>query len=82
MVKIGVHVARLSVPITSKIPIVTAQAKHIIKDFESLPDQEKIEVLAEIIRISREIEYPDASDEDLRSAANGVFLEYDRQETT
>jgi hypothetical protein len=61
---------------------VTAEAKHIIEDFESLPDPEKIEVLAEIIRISREIEYPDAADEELRSAADRVFLEYDRQEST
>jgi hypothetical protein len=61
---------------------VTAEAKHLIENFESLPDQEKIEVLAEIIRISRDIEYPEVADDDLRSAADRVFLEYDRQETS
>jgi len=59
---------------------VTADAKHVIENFESLPDQEKIEVLAEIIRLSRDIEYPDVTDDELRSAADSVFLDYDRRE--
>ena len=60
--------------------IVTADAKHVIENFESLGDQEKIEVLAEIIRLSRDIEYPGVADDELRSAADYVFLDYDGQE--
>lgn len=58
----------------------TADAKQIIENFESLPDPEKIEVLARIIRLSRDIEYPQIGGDELRSAANDVFLEYDRRE--
>jgi hypothetical protein len=59
---------------------VTADAKHVIENFESLPDQEKIEVLAEIIRLSRDIDYPDVADDELRTAADRVFVDYDRRE--
>jgi len=59
----------------------TAAGKHIVDDFESLPDAEKREVLANLLRISRSIEYPEISDEELVASANAVFLEYDRQES-
>ena len=75
------HVARL-LRFVSKMRVVTAEAKHLIENFESLPDQEKIEVLAEIIRMSRDIDYPEVADDELRSAADRVFLEYDRRETS
>ncbi len=56
----------------------TATGKHIVEDFETLPDNEKREVLANLLRISRSIEYPEISDEELLAAADQVFLEYDR----
>jgi len=59
---------------------VTAQAKHIIDDFEALPDLEKREVLAELIRMARHIDYPALSDDELVAAADELFLEYDRRE--
>lgn len=40
----------------SRMMPVTAQAKHIIEDFGSLPDQEKREVLAELIRMARRLD--------------------------
>ena len=58
----------------------TAEAKHIIDDFGALPDAAKREVLAELIRISRHLDYPEMSDDELRSAAEQIFLEYDRRE--
>jgi hypothetical protein len=61
---------------------VTAQAKHIIDDFGALPDQEKREVLAELFRMSRELEYPSVSDDELLVTADEIFLEYDRREAT
>ncbi|HYI11777.1 MAG TPA: hypothetical protein VEK57_22150 [Thermoanaerobaculia bacterium] len=60
----------------------TVQAKHIIEDFGGLPDPEKREVLAELIRMARHIEYPAVSDDELLSAADEVFLAYDRRETS
>ena len=59
----------------------TAEAKHIIEDFGALPDQAKREVLAELLRLSRHLDFPEASDEELLSSADQVFLEYDRQES-
>lgn len=58
----------------------TAQAKHIIEEFQALPDQAKREVLAELIRTSRFIDYPEPSEDELLSAANSIFLDYDRRE--
>lgn len=58
----------------------TAEAKHIIEDFGSLPDPAKREVLAELIRLSRHLDYPALTDDEMLSAADGVFLAYDRQE--
>jgi len=59
----------------------TNAGRHIIEDFETLPDPEKREVLANLLRVSRSIELPEVSDEDLIAAANELFLEYDRRET-
>ncbi len=59
----------------------TAAGKHIVDDFESLPDAEKREVLANLLRISRSINYPEISDEELLAPANALFVEYDRQES-
>ena len=62
-------------------PGMTSVSQHIIDDFASLPDAEKREVLANLLRISREIEYPRVSDEELAASADAVFLEYDRRES-
>jgi hypothetical protein len=59
---------------------VTADAKHILEDFRALPDADKREVLAELVRISRGIDYPELSDDELLAAANDVFLAYDERE--
>jgi hypothetical protein len=59
---------------------VTADAKHIIDDFEALPDPQKREVLAELLRISGHLEYPHVGDEELLATADAVILEYDRRE--
>jgi hypothetical protein len=60
--------------------VMTAAGKHIVEDFAALPDREKREVLANLLRISREIEFPEVSDEELVSSADAVFLEYDKRE--
>lgn len=58
----------------------TAQGKHIIEEFEALPDAAKREVLAELIRTARFVDYPPGSDDELLSAADELFIEYDRRE--
>ena len=58
----------------------TAAGKHILEDFESLPDLEKREVLSNLLKISRDIEYPETSDAELVGAADAVFLAYDSLE--
>ncbi len=59
----------------------TSIGKHIVKDFANLPDSEKREVLANLLRISREIEYPEVSDDELTATADALFVEYDRRES-
>ena len=58
----------------------TAEAKHLLEEFGALPDPSKREVLAELLRVSRHLDYPEMSDEELTSAANDVFLAYDERE--
>ena len=60
----------------------TAEAKVIIDGFEALPDPAKREVLAELLRMSRSIDYPQIGDDELLSAADEVFLDYDRRESS
>ena len=59
----------------------TAAGKHIIDDCASLPDSEKRGVLGNLLRISRHIEYPEVSDNELIASADAFFLEYDRRES-
>ncbi|MGH9200515.1 MAG: hypothetical protein ACRD2A_04675 [Vicinamibacterales bacterium] len=58
----------------------TADSKHIIDDFDALPDPTKREVLAELIRIARYLDYPGVTDDELLASANEILLEYDRRE--
>jgi hypothetical protein len=58
----------------------TAEAKHLIEEFGALSDPAKREVLTELLRLSRNLEYPVASDDELTSVANEVFLSYDERE--
>ncbi len=59
----------------------TAGARHFVEEFGALPDPEKREVLAELIRMSRYLEYPEMSEDELMAAADVLFLEYDRRES-
>ncbi len=59
----------------------TAEAKHLIEEFGALPEPSKREVLAELLRISRHLDYPKMDDDELLSAANEVFLAYDERES-
>lgn len=52
----------------------------LLETFRMLPDAEKQEVVAQILRWAREADYYPLSDEDLAGAAAQVFELYDRDE--
>lgn len=58
----------------------TAEAKHLIEEFEALPDATKQRVLAELLRIANDIEYPELTDNDLCAVASETFAAYDAEE--
>ena len=55
--------------------------QHVLDSFESLPNAEKQQVAAEIIRRLTQLDFPPLSDEDLTLSAEELFLELDRQES-
>lgn len=55
-------------------------AENIIATFDELPDAEKREVAATILRRTLEIEFPPLSDDALVLSAEETFLELDRRE--
>ena len=59
----------------------TAESKQLIEEFGALPDGSKREVLAELLRIARELDYPEMGSDELTSAANELFLGYDERES-
>lgn len=60
----------------------TANAKHVIEEFEALPDDEKQRVLTELLRIAGDVDYGDITDEELRYAADKIFVMMDEEEET
>jgi hypothetical protein len=44
---------------------VTADAKHLIEDFEKLSDPEKREVLSELLHVAQHLEYPALAEDEM-----------------
>ena len=55
-------------------------AQNIIDTFDGLPDSEKREVAAAILRRTAEMEFGSLSDDELVLSAEETFLELDRRE--
>ena len=55
-------------------------AENIIAEFNQLPDSEKQEVAAAILRSTLRIEFPRLSDDELVLSAEETFLDLDRRE--
>ena len=55
-------------------------AENVIATFDELPDAEKREVAAAILRRTLHVEFPPVSDEELVLTAEETFLELDRRE--
>jgi hypothetical protein len=58
----------------------TAAAEHFIEDFQALPEPEKRDVLAKLLRIAADLDYGPITDEELESATDALFVMYDNEE--
>lgn len=58
----------------------TIAIQNILNTYEQLPEREKRELVAEIIRRSLKLNLPPLSDEDFVLNAEEIFLEYDHRE--
>jgi hypothetical protein len=58
----------------------TSIAQQLIDSFEALPEQEKHEVLSQLLRRLLERPYASLSDEEFIGVADLVFQDYDRHE--
>jgi hypothetical protein len=58
----------------------TKAAQQLLSAFNALPNQSQKEVLASLLRLPIEVPYTPPTDEDLRCAADAVFVEFDRSE--
>lgn len=54
--------------------------EEVLRSFQELPDAEKHELAAEVLRWWRLAEHPELSEDELSSAAAGVFGLYDEEE--
>lgn len=55
-------------------------AQNVIATFDQLPDTEKQEVAAAILRRTLQVEFPPLSDDELVLSAEQIFSELDRRE--
>ena len=58
----------------------TVQVRNILESFDLLPEVDKREFVAEIIKRSQMLDVPPLTDEQLVGAAEETFLELDRRE--
>jgi hypothetical protein len=62
------------------IPSMTTQVRNILESFDMLPETDKRELAAEILRRSQMFDALPLTDEQLVGAAEETFLELDRRE--
>ena len=58
----------------------SASVENILGDFDRLPDAEKKEVAAEIIKRTLSLDIPPLTDEEIVYHAEALFLELDKRE--
>jgi len=61
--------------------VMTKSVEQLLKSFEQLPEAEKRELAAEIIKRSLALDLPELSDESLILAADQIFLQLDKEES-
>jgi hypothetical protein len=58
----------------------TRNAKALLEEFDALPDKERAEVVAELLRRAALDPHDLLNDDDLTTAADRLFIELDRRE--
>lgn len=58
----------------------STQAQAVLTSFDALPDVGKYEVALEILRRTKDVEFPPLEDDALVSNAEAIFLELDQRE--
>ncbi len=58
----------------------TRAAQQLIRNFETLAEEDQREVLVELLRVPVDAGYSAPSDDELRYSADQIFLEYDERE--
>lgn len=58
----------------------STKAQAVLTSFDALPEAGKYEVALEILRRTKEIEFPPLADDDLIANAEALFLELDQRE--
>jgi len=58
----------------------TKAAQQLLSAFNALPKESQKEVLVSLLRLLIEVPYMSPNDDELRYAADAVFLELDRRE--
>jgi hypothetical protein len=59
---------------------VTRATQKLLEEFEALPEEDRAEVVAELLRRTASAPHDLPSDEDLTAAADRLLIELDRQE--
>ncbi len=57
----------------------STQSQTVLTSFDALPEAGKYEVALEILRRTKDFEFPPLEDEDLVANAEAVFLELDQR---
>ncbi len=58
----------------------TSAVRNLLQAYDSLPEPDKRELVAEILRRSVKVDFAPLSEEDLLQTANDLFLELDQRE--
>ena len=60
--------------------MMSTTAQQLLASFDALPDTVKFEVALEILRRTKDFEFPPMTDDELVANAEAMFLELDRRE--
>jgi len=58
----------------------STNAQQLLASFDALPEAAKFEVAIEILRRTKEFEFPPLTDDELVANAEAIFLEFDQRE--
>jgi len=59
--------------------MMSTTAQQLLTSFDALPETVKFEVAFEILRRTKDFEFPPLTDDELVASADAIFLELDRR---